>query len=252
MYKKSKVDKDSLIYGLRAIIEAVKAGKQIDKIFIKKGLSGELYKELRDVLRSCSIPMQFVPIEKLNRLTRENHQGAVAFSSAVEYQEIEYILPGLFEDGKTPFILILDKISDVRNFGAIVRTAECAGVDAIVFPTRGSAQLNADAIKTSAGALHIVPICRTHNMKLTLDFLKNSGIKIVACTEKTDQVYTEVDYKEPVAIIMGAEDTGISNDYIVRSDCQAKIPMFGKISSLNVGVASGIIMYEVVKQRMNN
>jgi 23S rRNA (guanosine2251-2'-O)-methyltransferase len=248
-YRSSNVDKDSVIYGLRAIIEAIKAGKELDKILIKKGLSGELFGELRAVLKDTNIPVQYVPIEKLNRVTRSNHQGAIAFASAVEYQDIENVLPMVYEEGKTPFFLILDKVSDVRNFGAIVRSAECAGVDAIIFPSRGSAQLNADAVKTSAGALHRVPVCRSHNLKETIDYLKESGIKIVSCTEKTDDFYTDVDYKEPVAIIMGAEDVGISDEYLKRSDHKAKIPMFGEISSLNVSVACGVIMYEVVRQR---
>lgn len=248
--QKKESENANLIFGLRPIIEAIRAGKEVDRLFVQNGLKNELFGEMMSLLKKNNIPFQYVPIEKLNRLTLKNHQGVVGYISALTYQKIKNILPTVFEAGKTPLVLILDRITDVRNFGAIARTAECAGVNAIVIPTRGSAQINADAIKTSSGALHTIPVCREENMKEIIDYLRESGLQVVACTEKTSEMYYEHDYTLPVAIIMGSEEDGISSEYINRSDSQVKIPLMGKIHSLNVSVATGIILYEALKQRM--
>ncbi|MGI6048789.1 MAG: 23S rRNA (guanosine(2251)-2'-O)-methyltransferase RlmB [Petrimonas sp.] len=240
-----------MIFGIRAVIEAVEAGKDIDKVLVKRELQGELFKELQEVLRLHEIPMQRVPVERIDRITRKNHQGIIAFTSAVTYQKLEQIIPFLYEQGKNPFILVLDGITDVRNFGAIARTCEVAGVDAIVIPARGSVSVNADAIKTSAGALHSIPVCRENNLKDAILFLKNSGIKVVAATEKAAEFYTDTDFSVPTAIVMGSEDEGVATEHLRICDELVKIPQFGTIQSLNVSVAAGVMIYEVVKQRMN-
>ena len=240
-----------MIFGIRTVIEAIEAGKEIDKILVKKDLQGELAKELFAAVKGTNIIVQRVPIERINRITRKNHQGVVAFVSAVAYQHLADIVPSLYEDGKVPFIILLDGITDVRNFGAIARTCECTGVHAIVIPERGSVTVNADAMKTSAGALHTLPVCREHSLKETLQFLKNSGFHIVAATEKGDYDYTKADYTGPMCIIMGAEDKGVSYDNLALCDEWVKIPMLGTIESLNVSVAAGILIYEAVKQRTN-
>ena len=241
--------KDQIIYGTRAIIEAIKSGKEIDKVLIRKSLRNALFSELSELIRQYEIPTQYVPIEKLNRITTKNHQGTVAFVSSVVYQDVEQIIPMIYEDGKTPLIIVLDSVTDVRNLGAIARTAECTGVHAIVIPAKGSAQINADAIKTSAGALNIIPVCRSHNLKDTLEFLKESGLNIVAATEKATDNYTDVDYSAPTAIVMGSEDRGVSDEYLKRSDHHVQIPILGEIESLNVSVATAVILYEVIRQR---
>jgi 23S rRNA (guanosine2251-2'-O)-methyltransferase len=240
---------DDMIFGIRAVIEAIQEGKEIDKVLIKKGLIGDLFKEMFDLIRIHQVPFQYVPIEKINRISRKNHQGVLAFISPVALQRIEDIIPTLYEDGKTPLVLVLDQVTDVRNFGAIVRSAECAGVHAIVIPDKGSARINADAVKTSAGALHLVPVCRTRSMKETVSYLKESGLKMVAATEKAQAVYTNADMTGPMAIIMGSEDTGIDPRLLAMADLQVKIPILGQIESLNVSVAAGLLIYEVVRQR---
>jgi len=238
-----------MIFGIRAVMEAVEAGKDIDKVMVKRELSGDLFMELQQLLRAYEIPMQRVPLERIDRITRKNHQGVIAFTSAVTYQKLEHIVPMLYEEGKNPFILVLDGITDVRNFGAIARTCEVAGVDAIVIPSRGSVTVNADAIKTSAGALHTLPVCREQNLKEAIVFLRNSGIKVVAATEKAAGLYTDADFTVPSAIVMGAEDMGVSTEHLRVSDELVKIPQFGRIQSLNVSVAAGVMIYEVVRQR---
>lgn len=242
--------KNEMIFGIRAVIEAIEAGKDIDKILIKKDLQGELAQELFASVKGQNIVVQRVPIEKINRITRKNHQGVVAFISAVTYQRLENIIPSLYEEGKIPFIVVLDGVTDVRNFGAIARTCECAGVNAIVIPERNSVSVNADAIKTSAGALHYIPVCREYSVFESIRFLQNSGLQIVAATEKASHNYTSIDYCGPIAIVMGAEDTGVSADVLKICDHRAALPLMGTISSLNVSVAAGVMMYEVVRQRM--
>ncbi|SFU30064.1 23S rRNA (guanosine(2251)-2'-O)-methyltransferase RlmB [Petrimonas sp.] len=238
-----------MIFGIRAVIEAAEAGKDIDKVLVKRELSGELFKELQEVLRRYEIPMQKVPLERIDRITRKNHQGVVAFTSAVTYQKLDQIVPFLYEQGKTPLIVVLDGITDVRNFGAIARTCEVAGVDAIVIPARGSVSVNGDAIKTSAGALHSIPVCRENNLKEAVVFLRNSGIKVVAASEKAARNYTGTDMSVPVAILMGSEDEGVSPEILRVCDELVKIPQFGTIQSLNVSVAAGVMIYEAVRQR---
>jgi len=241
--------KEQMVFGIRAVQEAIAAGKEIEKVFVKKGLQGDLFRGFLEVVRQHNIPYQFVPIEKLNRLSRKNHQGVIAMISPVVYQDIEQLVPMLYDEGKEPFILVLDSVTDVRNFGAIARTAECAGVHAIVIPEKGGALINADALKTSAGALHTIPVCRVPSLKGIVEFLKNSGLKVVAATEKGAVNYNEANYQGPVTLVMGAEDTGISSDLLALSDVRSKIPILGEIESLNVSVAAGILMYEIVKSR---
>ena len=243
------IEKNEMIFGVRAVIEAIQAGKEIDKILIKRDMQSDLSKELFAVLKGTQIPVQRVPVERINRITRKNHQGVIAFISSITYQRTEDLVPFLFEQGKNPLLIMLDGITDVRNFGAIARTCECAGVDAIVIPSKNSVSVNADAIKTSAGALHALPVCREQNLTQTIKFLKESGFKIVAATEKGDYDYTKANYSDPVCIIMGAEDTGVPYEHLALCDEWIKIPMLGNIESLNVSVAAGILIYEAVKQR---
>ena len=244
-----KQDKE-FIFGIRAIIEAIKSGKQIDKLMIRSGLKGELIQELMTLVKEMQISFQYVPNERINRVTMKNHQGVLAFISPIEFQNIENILPSLYEAGKNPLFIILDKVTDVRNFGAITRTAECAAVDAIIIPEKGSAQISGDAVKTSAGALLKIPVCRVRNLLQTVKFLQESGIQIVAATEKASDLYYKTDFSIPTAILMGAEDKGVDMEYLRIADKMVKIPILGEIESLNVSVAASIMIYEAVKQRI--
>ena len=245
----SNTEEKNYIFGIRAIIEAVNAGKTIDKLFIQKGLHNDLFAELWKLVRLKRINYKHVPLEKINRLTRKNHQGVFAFISPIDFHNIEDVVPTLYEQGKNPLILVLDRITDVRNFGAIARTAECAGVDAIIIPEQNAAAINADAIKTSAGALHKITVCRTWNLKLAIQFMKESGIQLVGCTEETQDMMYKPDYTPPTAIIMGSEEDGVSAEFLKMCDARAKIPLSGKIASLNVSVATGVILYEAIRQR---
>lgn len=246
------VDKSEMIFGVRAVIEAIQAGKDIDKILVKKDIQSDLSKELFAALKGTLIPVQRVPVERINRITRKNHQGVVAYVSAVTYQKTEDLVPSFFEQGKNPVFVMLDGVTDVRNFGAIARTCECAAVDAIIIPTKNSVSVNADAVKTSAGALHTLPVCREQSLTRTLQYLKDCGFHVVAATEKGDYDYTKADYTGPICIIMGAEDKGVSYDNLALCDEWVKIPMLGTIESLNVSVAAGILVYEAVRQRLGN
>ncbi|WP_345952470.1 23S rRNA (guanosine(2251)-2'-O)-methyltransferase RlmB [Mucilaginibacter sp. PAMB04168] len=237
------------IFGIRAIIEAIVSGKEIESLYVQRGLTGGLYQELKQVTSEHQITPQYVPVEKLNRMTPKNHQGVVAVVSPITYQKIENIIPDVFEKGEVPLILVLDSITDVRNMGALARTAECAGVHAILIPAKGSAQINADAVKTSAGALYKIPVCRHENFVQTVRFLQESGLQIVCCTEKTNDYIYKPDYTLPTAVVMGSEEDGIRNELIRTADHLAKIPMYGEIESLNVSVSAGIILYEAVRQR---
>lgn len=248
---KNETDEEQMIYGIRPVMEAIHAGKEIEKIFISHGARGELMQELKQMLRESKLVYTEVPVEKLNRLTRKNHQDVVCFVSSIVYEKIENIIPLVFERGQTPLILILDRITDVRNFGAIARTAECSGVHAIVIPSRGAAQISADAVKTSAGALNSIAVCREGNIRSALEYLKECGLQIIAATEKTSQLHYDADYTAPSAIIMGSEEDGISTDLLKMADLKIKIPLFGTIESLNVSVACGVILYEAVRQRAN-
>ncbi len=243
--------RENIIYGYRPIVEAIREGKQIEKLLIQTNLNNESIRNIKEELRKqdLNIKQQYVPIEKLNSITRgENHQGLVAFASLIEYKNLEEEIEKSI-DKCVPFILILDHITDVRNLGAIARTAECAGVTCLIVPDEGSAAINEDAVKTSAGALLRLPVCRVKNTKTTLNYLKQSGIKIFAATEKATNVYTKENYNLPCAIVMGAEDKGISKDALKLSDALITIPIKGNIESLNVSVAAGVIIYEVVRQR---
>lgn len=244
------MERNEYIFGIRAVMEAIEAGKDIDKILIKKDLQGELVGELFDLIREYHIVSQRVPIERINKITRKNHQGVIAILSAVTYHSLENLVPQVYEEGMLPFVVVLDGITDVRNFGAISRTCECVGANAIVIPERGSVTVNADAVKTSAGALHYLPVCREKNVVSAIRFLKDNGYQIVAASEKAQITYTQADYTGPVAIVMGAEDTGISPEVLRLCDTIVSIPQFGNIGSLNVSVAAGVMMYEVVRQRL--
>lgn len=251
MNRTPRKESNQMVFGIRAVIEAIEHGKEIESLYLQRGLSGALMSTLKKLLQEYQITYQQVPVEKLNRLTRKNHQGVVAYISPITYQFIEDIVPAVFERGETPLLLILDSITDVRNLGAIVRTAECAGVHAIVVPKRSSAQINPDAIKTSAGALFTVPICRVDRLDDTARFLQESGLSLIACTEKTNDTLYMPDYTTPCALILGSEDQGISEALIRNADHLARIPMMGSIASLNVSVSAGVVLYEAVRQRLN-
>lgn len=246
-YKKKERD---LIYGVRAVIEAIKAEREINKIMIQKGMDKELFMELKEELKGKDFQLQFVPREKLDGLTDNNHQGVVAQVSPIKYHDIKELVEDLLEDGRKPFILVLDRITDVRNFGAIARTAECEGVDAILLPSKGSVQVNADAVKTSAGALNRIKVCRTDNLKDSLFYIQQCGLRLVVCTEKSKVPLYETNLRGAVAIIMGSEKDGVTQDIINMADISCRIPMKGEIASLNVGVAAGMAMYEKLRQEL--
>lgn len=242
--------KDDFIFGVRPITEALEAGKTIDKIFIQNGLQGVNISELKKLLGVHGIRPNYVPLEKLNRITRKNHQGVVAFISDIAFYKIEDVIPQLFEEGKIPFLLMLDRLTDVRNFGAICRTAECVGIDAIIISEKGAAPVNSDAVKTSAGALYNIKICKEKNLAHTVDFLQQSGISVYAATEKAQKLIYQVDYTEPCVLVMGNEETGISKEVLHHSDEKVKLPIIGKTQSLNVSVACGAILYEAMRQKI--
>lgn len=238
-----------MIYGTRAVIEALLAGKDIDKIMVQTGLSNDLIKELLAVAKNNNVQVQFVPPEKLKRLSSKNHQGVICILSPITFASIDDLIFRAYNEGRDPFIVILDRITDVRNFGAIVRTAECSGVDGIVIPDKGSAPITGDAMKTSAGALNHVPICREKDMKRTMQYLHNNGVRVVACTEKTETSLYSLNLTGPIALILGSEEDGVSEPFLREADDLARIPLHGKIESLNVSVAAGVAMYEILRQR---
>jgi len=238
-----------IVFGIHPIKEAILAEKEIERVLVQKDLKSP---EVSDLLHFCvarHIPFTVVPPEKLNRITRKNHQGVIAFVASVMYASLDHIITQVYQEGKTPLVMMLDHVTDVRNFGAIVRTAECAGVHAIVIPDRGAARLGSDAYKTSAGALSLVPICREPNLYHSLKYLKNSGLQVVACTEKGGKLMYKTDFTPPLVILMGSEEDGIHPDHLKLADHIVKIPMFGKIGSLNVSVASAVLTYEIIRQR---
>ena len=247
--RSEKRETNQMVFGIRAVMEAIDSGKEIESLFVQRGLSGPLFAEFKALVKEHNISFQQVPIEKLNRITRKNHQGIIAVISPITYQDIEDLLPVIYEKGETPLLLMLDGVTDVRNMGAIARTAECAGVHAIIVPKKGSAEINPDAIKTSAGALYKIPVCRQDSLSRVARFLIDSGVQLVVSTEKTKESIYDVDYTTPSCIIMGAEDVGVSDDLIRISDKLAKIPMFGEIGSLNVSVSAAVVIYEAVRQR---
>ncbi len=248
-YKTRRVKEKEMIFGIRAVIEAIDAGKVLDKILLRRDMSSTLAKELLKRLMGTTTPVQKVPVEKLNQFTDKNHQGVIAFLSPIDFHRVEDIVPALYEEGKIPFLVVLDGITDMRNFGAIARTCVCAGADALVIPARGGVSINGDAIKTSAGALHHLPVCKVENMQNTLDYLRESGLSLVASTEHAEKNYTEADLRQPLAIVMGSEDVGIFPENLKRCNEQVRIPMTNTIESLNVSVAAGVMLYEVVRQR---
>ncbi|WP_291968088.1 23S rRNA (guanosine(2251)-2'-O)-methyltransferase RlmB [Maribacter sp.] len=244
------MQKTTQIYGLRAIIEAVNSNEEIDKVFLQKGLKGDLMKELEGLLRRNEINMVYVPIEKLNRLTKNNHQGAVANISPIAFHTLENLVERVNEKEGPALFLLLDQLSDVRNFGAIIRTAECTGVNGIIVQKKGAAPVTADTIKTSAGAAYRVPIAKVDHLKDAVFYLQASGIKVVSATEKTDDSVYDVPFTDSIAIVMGAEDRGITPSILKASDYRAKLPLLGEIESLNVSVACAVFLYEAVRQRM--
>lgn len=244
------MEKENQIFGIRAILEAINTGREIDKVFIQKDAQGDLMRQLLSALKKHNINYSYVPAEKLNRLTPHNHQGAVATIAPIKFHSLEAMVEMVLESGKTPLFLILDQLSDARNFGAIIRTAECTGVNGIIVQKQGSAPVNGDTVKTSAGAVFNVPICKVEHIKDAIFHLQGSGIKTVAATEKTDDTIYDINLSVPVAIIMGSEDRGINPSVLKIVDEKAKLPMFGTISSLNVSVACGAFLYETVRQRL--
>jgi 23S rRNA (guanosine2251-2'-O)-methyltransferase len=246
------IDKTQYIYGIHAVLEAIDAAKDIDKILLSKTLNPETAQEIIEKARALRVPVQRVPVQKIDRITRRNHQGVLAMMAAVTYYRVDDLVPRLFDEGENPFVVVLDGVTDVRNFGAVARTCECAGVSAIVIPDHESVSVNADAVKTSAGALNYLPVCRERNLVSAVKFLRDSGFKIVGTSDKSQTSYTHADYTGPVAIVLGAEDKGISPEIMKLCDTQVLIPEFGHINSLNVSVAGGIMIYEVVRQRLND
>lgn len=236
-----------MVFGTQSVLETLRSGKEIERIFIQRefGLA-----EIEKLAKEIGAPIQRVPVEKLNRITRKNHQGIICFVSPIRYVPLHNVLTQVYEDGKTPLFLLLDRITDVRNFGAIARTAECAGVQAIIVPLKGAAQINADAMKTSSGALNYLPICRELSLVEALRYLRDSGLQIIACSEKTTSLPYDVDFTVPTVIIMGSEEDGISKELLDLADSGVRIPLLGQVESLNVGVASSIVLYEVVRQRL--
>ena len=241
--------KTEMIFGTRAVMEAIRAGREIEKIFIQAGLNNDLTKELITVAKENEVPLSFTPQQKLNKLSSKNHQGVICLLSAVKYSALEDLIDQAYANGKEPFFLILDRITDVRNFGAIARTAECAGLTGIIIPDKGNAPITGDAMKTSAGALSYLPVCRIRDLKKTIQTLKENGIQVLACTEKAATDIYEADLVSPVAIILGSEEDGISPALLKEADQLVKIPMFGNIASLNVSVSAGIALYEVIRQK---
>ncbi|MDT0650534.1 23S rRNA (guanosine(2251)-2'-O)-methyltransferase RlmB [Autumnicola edwardsiae] len=245
----NKID-TTKIFGIRAVIEAIESGKNLDKIYLQKGLSGNLIKDLENKIRQGNYNISYVPVEKLNKLSKGNHQGVVASISPVEFKSMDEVVQSAFKMSPTPLFLLLDQLTDVRNFGAIIRTAECCGVNAIIIPEKGGAPLNADAVKTSAGAVFNVPICKVNHIKDAVFYLQSSDVQLVAATEKTNDTIYDIDLKKPTAIVMGNEAKGVSSSILKTVNHRAKLPMMGKIESLNVSVACGAILYEVVRQRL--
>ena len=240
--------KNNLIFGIHPLIEALEAGREIDKILLKRGLRSSEVSHITAVAKERMIPVQIVPEERLMRLTRKQHQGVIAFVSEIEYTQLEQLIPMLYEEGRSPFVVLLDGLTDVRNFGAIARTAECAGVDAIIIPERGSVSVTADAVKTSAGALHRIPVCRVSSIQAAVTLLQDSGIQIIAASEKAADLYTESSLSLPLGLVLGAEDKGVSQEVLRRADKIVRIPQAGSIGSRNVSVAGGVLIYEVVRQ----
>ena len=241
--------KSDIAFGTRAVMEALQSGREIERILLQKGTQNDLFREIIVTARQQHVPVSSVPIEKLNRVTRKNHQGVIAFLSSVVYASLDNVINECYQQGQDPLLVIMDRVTDVRNFGAIARTAECLGVHAMVIPNKGNARLGGDAMKASAGALNHILVCREENLKRTIQYLKSSGIRVIACTEKADTLLPQQDLLGPVALLLGSEEDGISEAYLKLADAVVKIPMTGTIASLNVSVAASISLYEVIRQR---
>lgn len=248
-YKTRRVKEKEMIFGIRSVIEAIDAGKTIDKVLLRRDMSSALARELAGKLQATPTHIQRVPLEKLNQLTDKNHQGVIAFISPIDFCKVEDIVPMVYEQGRTPLLVALDGITDMRNFGAIARTCLAAGVDALIIPASGGVAINGDAVKTSAGALHRLPICKSANMPATLDFLRDSGLRVVAVSEHSSTICFDTPLTEPLVLVLGSEDNGISEACLRRATDRVAIPMSGEIESLNVSVAAGVLIYEVIRQR---
>lgn len=244
------MEKSTQIFGIRAIIEAINSNEAIDKLFLQKGLQGDLFKELEQLIKTKRLNASYVPIEKLDKLTKNNHQGAVAKIAPITFQDLETLYESVITKKDKPIFLILDQLSDVRNFGAIIRTAECTGVDGIIIQKKGGAPVNGDTIKTSAGAVFKMPICKVDHVKDALFFFQANEVKVIAATEKTDQTIYDISFNEPCAIIMGSEGKGINPSVLKLANEKAKLPLLGEIESLNVSVACGAFLYEALRQRL--
>lgn len=244
-----KSPEKTFLFGTRAVMEGINAGREIDKILVLKNLKNTLIQELLSLAMENRIPIQRVPVQKLQRYTRKNHQGVVCLLSAISYSSLDHVISQAFMEGRAPLIAILDRITDVRNFGAIARTADAAGADALVIPLTGHAQVTEDAIKTSAGVLNYLPVCRVNSLRSCIKELQHSGLQVVACSEKAGELIYSVDLTGPTALLMGSEQDGIGIELLAICDLHVKIPMAGKISSLNVSVATGLVLYECVRQR---
>ncbi len=248
-YSTRRPKEKEMIFGIRAVMEAIDAGKVLDKVLLRRDMSSTIGRELVRKLEGTATPIQRVPVEKLNQFTDKNHQGVIAFLSPIEFTPLDSLVPALYDEGKVPLLMLLDGVTDVRNFGAIARTCVCAGVHALIIGTRGSAAINGDAIKASAGALHTLPICKVENLQNAIQYLRESGLRIVAATEHTERNYTEVDMTLPTCIVMGSEEKGIYEENLKLCTDRVRLPMTGVIESLNVGVAAGVFIYEAVRQR---
>jgi 23S rRNA (guanosine2251-2'-O)-methyltransferase len=246
---KPRLDSKSVVFGVHTVMETIRAGQEIDKVLVQWDLNQP---ELHELLKERGVTVQKVPAEKLNRVTAKNHQGVIAFISAVNYAKLENVVADIFDRGEVPLLLLLDRITDVRNFGAIARTAECAGVNALVIPSRGAAQINSDAMKTSSGALNFLPVCKEENLNDTVRFLQESGIQVLACTEKTEKTIYDMDFRIPTAVVLGSEEDGISDGILRSADALCQIPMQGQVGSLNVSVANGVVLYEAIRQRLRD
>jgi len=241
---------ENYIFGMHPVMEAIKANKEIDKVFIQSDLRGPHVTELRKLLKTHKVSSQNLPLGRMNHLYKKNHQGVVAFLSPIDYQPYQEVISNAFESGKMPLVLILDRVSDVGNFGAICRTAECTGVDCIIIPVKGSAQINGEAVKRSSGALLNVNISKERDLAAVAEDLKSMGLQVVGCTEKTEELIYSVDYKMPTVIVMGSEEDGINSQLMKTLDAKVKIPMMGNTESLNVSVSAGVIIYEAIRQRI--
>ena len=244
---KKEIKKEDIVFGIRTVIEAVNQGKTINKVLVQKGLTGDLFKELLKLLNENQVLIQKVPVQKLNHMVKKNHQGVIAMISPVAYHELDWVIQSVYVKGEDPFVLVLDRIKDVRNFGAIARTAECFGVHAIVIPNKDAALITSDAIKTSAGALYKIPVCKVNHLNSAIDFVKGCGLKVFACTEKATKMVDQVKHAGPVALVMGSEEDGIEDKLLKNSDVNFAIPMKGEIASLNVSVASAVAIYALLK-----